>query len=212
MEFIFLVSQYDQNDLEEQLSRALEKQTELNSRKQLPSFWRFIDHHNKSRVSESKLRRRNIRYKIYGIAILAMGIFLLVPGLLEPTKLRIPLITGVIAVVTGLACLWPWRKRSNARFRKGAIKLLSSLQSFEQTKNAPVLARFAPEGMILPNATVISYSDFNTLIETESIYFLVWNGRVTVLQKRDLIEGTLKDFLFFLEEKTGLKTCELVRG
>ena len=119
------------------------------------------------------------------------------------------LITGIIAVVSGFVCVWPWRKRSAARFYKAAEKVLSGVQSFEPSEHDPVLVHFVLDGMILSERISVSYDNFKHIIETDRIYLMIWKERVTVLQKRDLIDEMPEDFLSFLEEKTGLKAYRL---
>jgi hypothetical protein len=207
MEYTFQLSAYNQNDLEAQVSNTLEKRRELSSRQKLPGLWRATDRLNARKAPEPVLRRRAVRYKIYGAVLLVLGIFLLVPGLTEPKELLVPLIVGAICVLLGFIYLLPRRKKPSRKFRAAAAKLLAGAQTAEQAGNAPVLVRFAQDGMMLPGGEVIPYDCFEAIVETENIYLLTWNGRVTVLQKRDLLDGTHEDFLLFLEEKAGLKTA-----
>ncbi len=73
MEFIFRVTQYNTDDLVNEVAIALEKQLEINSRKKLPSVWRFIDHHRSHRAPEGTIKKRSIRAKIYGIILTGYG-------------------------------------------------------------------------------------------------------------------------------------------
>ncbi|NLA87678.1 MAG: YcxB family protein [Clostridiales bacterium] len=204
MEYLFQLSKYDQDGIEAQVSKALEKRTELKSRRKYPGLWRNIDRLNVPKAPQPVLRRRVIRYRIYGAVLLALGIFLFVPGLIEPDKLLVPLIAGVICLLSGLVCLLPRRKKPSRQFKAAASKLLAGAQAFEQVENAPVLVRFTQDGMMLPDGKVVPYDCFDAIVETESIYLFTWNARVTVLQKRDFIAGTHADFLSFMREKTDL--------
>jgi hypothetical protein len=205
MEFIFQITQYTSDVLDDEVAAALEKQVELNSRKRLPAMWHFIDRFNSRRASEKVIKRRRILRKIYGILMTAMGIFLLVPGLIEPRELLVPLITGILSVVIGVGCLWPWRKRSNRKLHKIAEKLLAGVRKpLDEIANTPLMVRFTEEGMSLLNKSLIEYKDFQTIIEADSIYYLVWQERVTILQKKDLGMERTEAFLAFLEEMTNL--------
>lgn len=84
-------------------------------------MWRFIDRNNSRRAAEGFIKQRTIQRKIYGIFMTVLGIFLLVPGLIEPKELVVPLIAGIISVVTEIGCIWPWRTRSNRKFHKTSI-------------------------------------------------------------------------------------------
>lgn len=201
MEFLFQISKYNQDNLELQLSKALDKLAELNSRKRLPWLWKYIDRLNTvPKAPMPVLRRRAVRYKIYGVILLIMGIYLLIPGLMEPKKLLVPLISGAISVSFGLVCLLPREKKPSRKFHAAAVKLLATAQTSEQLGDVS----FTQEGMNLPNEEVISYDCFKTIVDTENIYLLIWKDRVTILQKRDLLNGAHDDFLQFLEKKTNL--------
>ena len=205
MGFTFQLSEYNQENMEAQVSKALEKRTELSSRRKFPWMWKAIDRLDGLKVLSCVSRRRAIRYKIYGVVLLTLGIFLLVPGLMVPKELLVPLITGAICILLGLLYLLPRRKKPSQKFHAAAVKLLAGVRTAEQLGNAPILVCFAQDGMMLPNGEVVPYDCFDAIAETESIYLLTWKERVTVLQKRDLIAGTHEDFLWFLEEKTDLK-------
>ena len=199
MEFVFQISENNQDNLE--LSKALEKLTELNSRQSLQWLWKYIDRLDAvPKASIPVLRRRAVRYKLFGVILLVLGILLLVPGLMEPSELLVPLISGAISMLLGLVCFLPRQKKPSRKFHTAAIKLLASTQTSEKLGNVS----FTQEGMKLPDGEVISYDCFNTIVETESIYLLIWKDRVTVLQKRDLLNGAHEDFLRILKEKTNL--------
>lgn len=206
MEFIFQITQYNSDVLDDEVAAALEKQLELNSRKKLPAMWRFIDRNNSRRASERVIKQRTILRKIYGIFMTVIGIYLLVPGLLEPMELLEPLIIGIISVLTGVGFIWPWRKRTNRKLHKIAEKLLSGFRiPLDETTDTPLLVRFTVEGMSLLNKSLIAYQDFQTIIEVENIFFLVWLDKVTILQKKDLVAERSESFLTFLEEMTSLQ-------
>lgn len=218
MEFIFEISTYNKEALAEQLSRALDRRMELSSRQQLPWLWKAIDGMNsRPQATDKVIRGRVIRYKIYGFLFLAMGIFLLVPGLMEPQKLMLPLIAGIISGGCGIVYLLPlkksaakrrqeylqkpWRKSINKRCQTTSEKLLDGLQSLEVNDNAPLHILFSEKGMEIGDAQLIPYFNFHTLVETEDLYLLTWNEKVTILQKRDLTVGTHQNFIQYLKEK-----------
>jgi hypothetical protein len=211
MEFIFQISQYNSDvAFKDEVAAALEKQLELNSRKRLPAMWRFIDRNNNRRASEGVMKHRTFLRRIYGILLTVLGVILLIPGLMDPRELLAPLIAGIISVVTGVGCIWPWRKRSNNKFHKIAEDLLANMRkSLNETTETPLLVQFTAEGMLLPHNSLISYQDFQTIIEVKSIYFLVWLEKVTILQKKDLVMESSEVFLAFLEEMTSLPVVKI---
>ncbi|WP_101696566.1 hypothetical protein [Clostridium minihomine] len=206
MEFTFQLSSYHQDDLMEQVSRAMEKRTEWNSRRKLPKMWRVIERLDGSKAPELVVRRRAIRYKVYGVILLAMGFFLVIPGLMEPKELLIPLVTGGICFLLGLIYLVP-RKNPSRQFQAAAEKLLSGMQTFKQSEDAPALVHFMQKGMVLPDGKVVPYDSFDAIVETESIYLFTWEERVTILQKQDLQNRTQEEFRVFLIENTRVKAA-----
>ncbi|MBP1754686.1 MAG: hypothetical protein H6Q59_1084 [Firmicutes bacterium] len=206
MEYIFQITQYDTDDLEDEVAAALEKQLEIYSRKRFLAMWRFVDRNNSRRASQKVIKKRTILRNIYGILLTVMGIFLLVPGLIDPKELLLPLIAGIISMIIGVGCIWPWRRKSNRKFHKIAEELLSGIRkSLDETSDTSLLVRFTEEGMSLLNNSMIAYQDFHTIIDAKNIFFLVWLDKVTILQKKDLVEESQEAFLAFLEEMTGLQ-------
>ncbi|MBE5966636.1 MAG: hypothetical protein E7255_06680 [Lachnospiraceae bacterium] len=209
MKFIFQISAYNRSELEEQLSRALDKRMELVSRQRLPQAWKGIDWlRSRPKAPDSVLSHHTIFCKICGVVLLGLGVFLIVPGLMEPKELRIPLIAGALSTGMGMVYLFPWRKNMNKRFQdriqSAAAKLLNELQSLELSEKTPLYVSFTEQGMAIGDAEIIPYIHFNTVVETENLYLLTWNERVTVLQKRDMMIGSHPEFTRLLAEQTGL--------
>lgn len=224
MEFIFRITQYNVEDLEDEVATALDKQSELYSRKRLPAIWNFVDRFNNWVASKRVTKHRSFLRILYGIIMTVMGIILLVPGLMEPSELLVALIAGIISVTIGIGCLWSRRKRSKCKFHKKADKLRTGMRkrsnpklhkmayellvgirkSLEITTDTTLTVRFTLEGMSLLSDTLVVYQDFQT-IESVNIYFLVWQDKVTILQKKDLLERSVEEFLAFLEEMTSLQ-------
>lgn len=109
----------ERRGLREQLARALEKRMELNSRKVMPKLWAVTDRlRSVPKAPEPVLRRRRVRYKIYGVILLVLGLLLLIPGLMEPEELSAPLAAGALATVSGVLYLWPRRSGPGSRPRR----------------------------------------------------------------------------------------------
>ena len=204
MNFTFQISAYSKVELEEQLAKALGKRTGILSRRRLPRLWKFADWLGKfPKVSEQVLRRRRVANKIYGIVLLALGIFVLAPGLMAPRVASL-IIAGVICIALGILFLFPWRKKEDKRYQRGAALLLTDLENIEMDEEMPIEVTFDGEGMKIGEETVIPYSNFNAMVETERLYLFTWKEQVTVLQKKDLVVGAPLEFVKFLEEQTGL--------
>lgn len=204
MAFIFQISAYDRLELEQQLARALAKRTEIISRGRLPRIWIGIDWiRSRPKASEQVLQRRIVLYKIYGLVLLAMGIFVLVPGLMAPQQ-AILIIAGVLCIGLGVVYLLPRRKKESKQFQRAAEKLLNGFEGLELSTEPPIQVSFTEAGMAIGENDAIPYLHFNAAVETEDLYLLTWNEQVTVLQKRNLATGTHSEFIHFLTEQSGL--------
>lgn len=196
-EFIFQISPYDIENLWPQASKALEKRMELVSRERYPALWKKTDKLNA--VSQGRTRS-TLRTRIMSMVCLALGIFLFVPGLTEPQKLLVPLFSGAIAIGAGIGGLWRNRKHKKNPFDQAAKSLLAGKDTPpEQTVS------FSETGMTLPtdnsSSECVPYSNFECIIETADMFLLVYDTRVTVLQKIDLTTRTAGDFRAFISQK-----------
>lgn len=199
MEFVFKTGSYDGPGLTAQVSRALEVRTELESRAKMPRMWRTIDKLNASeRADAEELARRHRRSRVYGVLLLILGVLLLVPGVMNPAEMALQLAAGCVGVVAGALCLRPRSTRSSnlqRQFERAARELIGKAGDAAGTE-----VRFTDTGMEL-GETVVEYAALDSVIATEDIYMFVWDGKVTVLQKRDL-DGGDADFDEFLRGKT----------
>lgn len=195
-EYEFQISPYSNSTYVQQVSHALERRTESISRTQYPRIWKITDYFNSKKVSDVVLRKRKFRYKIYGIALIIMGIFLFVPGAMEPQKLTVPLVAGILGILVGVFTLWNSRtqKHQSKRFEQAAEKLLKGL------KIAPsVRVKFTEKGMKIADQQPIPYSDFDFVCETNDLFLFTRNEQIAILQKRDMVEGSNEQFTSFLE-------------
>ena len=74
--------------LEEELAAALEKRMEIFSRASLPGMWKKTDAMNRYAARGSG--RKGVLRKILPWVLILAGLFLLIPGLMEPKELRMP--------------------------------------------------------------------------------------------------------------------------
>ncbi len=203
--YIFQISPYDTDKLLPQVSKALEKRTEIVSRERYPNLWKHTDKLNTTAQGQTGNR---LRTKILSIICLLLGIFLFVPGLMKPEELAMPLLWGAIAIGTGIGGLWRSRKHKKNPFDKSAKQLLAGKESISEDKAVSVA--FSEEGMTLPadngSTELVPYSNFECSIETDDLFLLVYGERVTVLQKFDLTSDHLDGFRKLLSEKTGTVT------
>ena len=200
--YLFEISSYDISRLLPQVSRALEKRSEHLSRQRYPKMWRYIDRLPSPSRGTSRGR---LRTRLFSVLCLAAGVILVVPGLMEPKELLVPLVAGAAAVVLGVSGLWRTRKNREKPFDRSARLLL---EGKDQTPESPApTVSFSDQGMSLSSqgeTEFIPYSDFESAWETEDTLLLVFGQRVTLLQKRDLVQGDFSDLSRLLAEKVAV--------
>lgn len=203
MEFIFVLNEYDDAVFKSQVSKALEKRTELISRKEHPKLWMYTDKMNsKEKASEEVLKKRQIRYRIYGIVLMILGFFLSIPSLMEPKEMLIPLIVGTFTVCIGLLYFRHGReskKKKLTSFDKAERKLFGE---YEKIPNDKVSVTFTDDEVKLDENATIDYSEIENIFITEDLIILIWNKKITVLQKKDLSSGNIKEFIDFITYKS----------
>jgi len=200
IKYVFRLTSYDVNRLLPQVSKALEKRTELVSRERYPNLWKNTDKINALSQGQTQSSGRT---KFMSIVCLALGIFLFVPGLVKPQELLVPLLVGAVAIGAGIGGLWRSRKNKKNPFDKSAKKLLAGKDNFSEEQSIEV--SFSEEGMTIPadngGAESVPYSKFECIIEATDIFLLVYDTRVTLLQKHDLITNTVDEFRGFISNK-----------
>lgn len=154
-----------------QISAALEQHTQRISRAKYPKLWQYIDKRN------SKHQLNRPRSKFFSIICLLLGIFLFVPGLMEPQELLIPLLAGTVGIGTGIGGLIRSGKNTSP-FTRSAKKLMKLYVS-----GAEIV--FSDSGMTLPNEGEILYTAMEPVIETADCLFFVFGERYLLLQKKD---------------------------
>ena len=182
--------------LEEELAAALEKRMEIFSRASLPGMWKKTDALNRYAARGSG--RKGILRKALPLVLILAGLFLAIPGLMEPKELRTPLIAGAFFMLLGVSSLLRQRPaRRKGSFRQAAAGMLQNTSGLEE---ASVQVVFDDDGMkvITQEGTrAVPYEEMEMLIETPQLYLLTYGGRATLLQKKDMT-GDTQAFVGFL--------------
>lgn len=136
------------------------------------------------------------------IVCLALGIFLFVPGIMEPKKLFVPLLVGVLAIGASIGGLWRSRKHKKNPFDKSAKLLLEKRGTLSTTQY--IVVSFFEVDMLVSvdnkHTERVSYDSFEYIIEAPDIFLLFYDTRVTALQKSDL-SGAVDAFRDFICDK-----------
>ncbi len=212
MNFIFSLSPYSSSLFQSQISKMFEQRAELLSRKKLPKDWKFIDKMRAARMPEKVLKRRRRTYRIYGVLLLLMGIYLFIPGLMDPKELTVPLVAGALAIIIGIASLRfgrniknekpiqkekPIKKEKSTLFDKAAKKLFESYENI-----VPQKIVFDDDVFHLNEEVVIQYEEIVEVFVTTDFFVFIWKENITILQKKDLTGSSEKEFLDFLASKS----------
>ncbi len=96
----------------QEVARALEQYTQYKSRTACPRLWRMADRLNTRHAGNPPRQQRSPWFRrILSCVCLVLGLFLLVPGLMEPAALPWPLVMGSLAVLLSAVTLWlDWRR------------------------------------------------------------------------------------------------------
>ena len=143
--FCFQLTPYDTQRLLPQVSKALEKRTELISRERYPALWKITDRISGGKPAQPRSR---LRTKCMAVLCLVLGIFLFVPGVTDPQELLVPLIAGALAIIIGILYLWRSRKHRKNPFDRSAQKLLAGKETL--STQSPVTVTFSENGMTFP--------------------------------------------------------------
>lgn len=206
MEFVFRLSGYDDPALEAETVDLLRQRLEARSRQVMPGMWKVTDKLNAHRVDAATAARRRKRSHIYGVLLLILGVFALVPGLMEP---RVPslIFSGGFAAVMGLWCLC-LRERTSLQPPASCKKEAAALLKLRRETDWEALraeVRFDGTGWSVKTAEGsgrTAYGDLRSVFEAERLWLLVdKRDMALLLQKKDLISGEAGDFLPFLRGK-----------
>lgn len=210
MNFVFTRTELDEALLP-QIAHALKTRIDSLSRLKYPAMWEQADRTAARDTPEKKASREKaaaVRRRLWGIVFLALGVFLLVPGIMKPGELTVPLIVGAIAVILGCKRLFgkyvSAEQKMQKRYEASARQLLTSLNN-AQTSGAPTLS-FDEDAMTMttPNGSeeVIPYTAMEYVIEEEDIIVITFGTKITVIRQAEITEGEIDAFLPFMAEKT----------
>jgi len=201
--FIFSMKSYDIEMLHSQVAWMLEKRTELDSRKRLPGLWKVTDKLNAvPRAPEAELKRRRERRRRWGGLFLVMGIFLFVPGIMNPQELPGPLLAGLFAIILGMIYLRKDGKKKNS-YEKKAKQLLEQLNKSLNGQKLRLI--FEDTELVLSGVGAdkkMPYAAMECVLETADLFGLVYENQMIVLQKKEQLLGSAEEIKKQLEEKT----------
>ncbi len=205
MEFVFQISRYDDPALDREAAALMDQRIEAYSREKVPGLWKITDRLNAFTAKGPGRERRVRRYRIYGVVFLLLGIFVLVPGLMEPRQLDLILV-GAFAAALGLFYLFLPKKRGpgkpSRQTQAEAAKLLARMRGTDWTgvqiccdENGVHICRGEEQGESIP------YAEMTGAWESARAWLVaIEKDRGLMLQKKDLISGNPQEFLQYLKK------------
>ena len=91
------------------------------------------------------------------------------------------------------------KKIKLSSFDKAAIKLFSQ---YDKIPTVKVTITFTNANVQLMGNVTISYSEIEKIFITEDLFILIWNEKITVLQKKDLSSCNVEEFINFITYKS----------
>ena len=206
MEFVFQISAYNDPVLGAEAAELLHQRLEARSREVMPGMWKVTDRLNAYTAKDPGREKRRRRYRLYGGFLIALGVFALVPGLMEP---RVPslIAAGGFAGVMGIWCLCLRERKPlapPAACKREAAELLRVRRETDwEALRAEV--RFDGDGWSVKTAeggSQTTYDKLRSVFETKRLWLLIdETDMALLLQKKDLIAGTAEEFLPYLQAR-----------
>lgn len=122
----------------------------------------------------------------------------------NPAKLGRLLVLAITGVGIGIGVLLTRKRKSRTPFDQAARQLLgkSTPEGMDQIR-----VTFSSAGITIDSKRgkednrTVPFSSFDCVLETEDLLLLICQDTVTILQKKDLLTGTIPEFREFLSKQ-----------
>ena len=192
--YLFQISNYDDPAVDRETAELLHQRLEAESRRRCPAMWNAIDRIRTHAAKGPGREKRTVRYRIYGLFLLALGLLTLILGLMPPKT------TDVI--IAGLLEFALVRRRTPPRIpascKKEARKALELRRTVDWEKLKTTI-RFEDAGITIcaeENEEHLSYTRIKYAFESLHLWLVVCDDECALLlQKKDLRSGNADSFL-----------------
>ena len=99
--YLFQISNYDDPAVDRETAELLHRHLEAESRRRCPAMWNAIDRIRTHAAKGPVRERRTVRYRIYGVFLLALGLLTLILGLMPPRTTDVIIVGGAV-IIAGL--------------------------------------------------------------------------------------------------------------
>lgn len=120
----------------------------------------------------------------------------------------IPILVSAFSVVIGILYLIIYyfskygeksKKAKLTSFDKASEKLFSEYKKIPVNE---ITVTFTDDKIQLTGNPTIDYSEIEKILVTEDFFVMIWDERITVLQKKDLSSGNVEKFVSFITSKS----------
>ena len=202
--YLFQISNYDDPAVDRETAELLHQRLEAESRQRCPTMWNAIDRirtHAAKGPKGPAREKRKVRYRIYGVFLLALGLLTLILGLMPPRTTGVIIVGGAV-IIAGLLEFALARGRTPPRIpascKKEARKALE-LQRTVDWEKLKTAIRFEDAGITIcteENEEHLAYTRIKYAFESLHLWLVVCDDeRALLLQKKDLRSGNADSFL-----------------
>ena len=202
--YLFQISNYDDPAVDRETAELLHRHLEAESRRRCPAMWNAIDRirtHAAKGPKGPAREKRKVRYRIYGVFLLALGLLTLILGLMPPRTTDV-IIVGGAAIIAGLLEFALARGRTPPRIpascKKEARKALELRRTVDWEKLKTAI-HFEDAGITIcteENEEHLSYTRIKSAFESLHLWLVVCDDECALLlQKKDLRSGNADSFL-----------------
>lgn len=202
--FLFQISAYDDPALADEIAELLHQRLEAHSRQVMPALWKATDKLNTYTDREPKQEKRQVRYHICGFFLIALGIFVLIPGLVKPRTPAL-ILAGGLAIMCGISNLFLANKKRVPQIPASCWKEAGMLLEKQRTVDwSKVVAKvcFDETGLTVSTGEkqeLVPYDKISDVFEADHLWLVIYNKDVALLlQKKDLILGETTEFFSYL--------------
>ena len=206
--YLFQISNYDDPAVERETAELLHQRLEAESRRRYPSIWNAIDRIRTHAAKGPGREKRTVRYRIYGLFLLALGLLTLILGLMPPKTTDV-IIAGAAAIIAGLLEFALVRRRTPPRIpascKREARKVLGLRRTVDWEKLKTTI-RFENAGITIcaeENEEHLPYTRIKSAFESLHLWLVVCDDEhALLLQKKDLILGETDKFFSYITSRT----------
>ena len=209
--YLFQISNYDDPAVERETAELLHQRLEAESRRRCPAMWNAIDRirtHAAKGPKGPTREKRTVRYRIYGVFLLALGLLTLILGLMPPRTTDVIIVGGAV-IIAGLLEFALARGRTPPRIpascKKEAQKALELRRTVDWEKLKTTI-RFEDAGITIcaeENEEHLSYTRIKSAFESLHLWLVVCDDEhALLLQKKDLILGETDKFFSYITSRT----------